>query len=213
MPQDKKKTRPRGRQVTRERLLEALGRLLARDGFQSVGVNAVSREADVDKVLIYRYFGGMSGLLAAYGDKGDLWPDLEELTAGDPAGFARLPARDKACLLARNLLAGLRSRPATQEVLAWELVEHNELTSSVALARERTAREALDLFRPAVGEAPLDADLEAAQAVVLAAVSCLTAHARRNPAYAGLPLEDEPGWERLRRALDGMLLGLLSFGE
>ncbi|MFU8830406.1 MAG: hypothetical protein ACNA8P_13365 [Phycisphaerales bacterium] len=35
-------------------MIRAVGTLLARDGFQGMGVNAVAREAGVDKVLIAR---------------------------------------------------------------------------------------------------------------------------------------------------------------
>ncbi len=202
----------KGRQATGQELLAALDRLLVREGFGAVGVNAVAREAGVDKVLIYRYFGGLPELLTAYGRRSDLWPDLEELAAGDPAGFARLPARDKACLLARNLVEGLRARPATREILVWELVERNVLTRELAAVRERTAREALDLLRPSPGEAALDVDVEAALAVLSSSASYLAAVSRGQGVYAGVEISEEAGWERIRRAMDGMLLGLMSFG-
>lgn len=40
--------RPRDRAATEERILAALGLVLARDGFATIGVNAVAREAGVD---------------------------------------------------------------------------------------------------------------------------------------------------------------------
>jgi AcrR family transcriptional regulator len=52
-------------------LVRAVGTLLARDGFTALGVNAVAKEASVDKVLIYRYFGGMPELLGAFGRSAD----------------------------------------------------------------------------------------------------------------------------------------------
>ena len=48
--------------ITRRRLISAVGSLLAREGFKGIGVNAVAREAGVDKKLIYRYFDGLPGL-------------------------------------------------------------------------------------------------------------------------------------------------------
>jgi AcrR family transcriptional regulator len=55
--------RPRDRAATEERILTAVGEVLARDGFAAIGVNAIARQAGVDKVLIYRYFGGLPELL------------------------------------------------------------------------------------------------------------------------------------------------------
>ena len=70
----------RNKEETKDRIIDAAGRLLAEGGFRKLGVNAVAREAGVDKVLIYRYFGGMPELLRAFGVSGDFWPTFEELT-------------------------------------------------------------------------------------------------------------------------------------
>ena len=64
----------RDRESTRARLIAAVGTLLAREGFTGLGVNAVAREAGVDKVLIYRYFGGLPELIVAFGREGNFWP-------------------------------------------------------------------------------------------------------------------------------------------
>jgi len=60
----------RDRQATEKKILRAVGRILAEKGFQNFGINAVARQARVDKVLIYRYFGGMPELLRAYAEAG-----------------------------------------------------------------------------------------------------------------------------------------------
>ena len=57
--------RERNRDETSARLLAAVGEVLARDGFAALGVNAVAKQAGVDKVLIYRYFGGLPELIQA----------------------------------------------------------------------------------------------------------------------------------------------------
>ena len=71
------------REQTRARILQAVGRLLAESGFRELGVNAIAREAGVDKVLIYRYFGGMPELLRTFAEEGDFWPQLSELAGED----------------------------------------------------------------------------------------------------------------------------------
>jgi AcrR family transcriptional regulator len=70
-------------------LLSAVCSLLARKGFKAIGVNSVAREAGVDKVLIYRYFSGLPGLISAYGKEGDFWPLPLELAGGDLHGFGK----------------------------------------------------------------------------------------------------------------------------
>lgn len=49
--------------VTIQRLKEAVRAIVAEEGVEALGVNAVAERAGVSKVLIYRYFGSFDGLL------------------------------------------------------------------------------------------------------------------------------------------------------
>jgi AcrR family transcriptional regulator len=69
----------RDRNATEARLIGAVEDLIVQQGFGAIGINAVARQAGADKVLIYRYFGGLSGLLAAYAEEGDFWWTVEDL--------------------------------------------------------------------------------------------------------------------------------------
>ena len=40
--------------------------MIAENGFEAIGVNAIANKSGVSKILIYRYFGSVEGLLAAY---------------------------------------------------------------------------------------------------------------------------------------------------
>jgi AcrR family transcriptional regulator len=69
----------RNRQETSNRIVESAIELIERDGFAGWGVNAVARTAGVDKVLLYRYFESLDGLLHAIVDQTLFWPDPESL--------------------------------------------------------------------------------------------------------------------------------------
>ena len=66
----------RNRGETEKRILEAVGRIVESDGFEKVGINAVANEAGVSKMLIYRYFSSIDGLLAAYIKQNDYWLNI-----------------------------------------------------------------------------------------------------------------------------------------
>ena len=140
--------KPRDREATRTRLIEAVGSLLAREGFKGVGVNAVAREAGVDKVLIYRYFGGLPELITAFGREGNFWPSIKELAGGDVEAYSRLPVIEQLSQLSRNFMNAIRTRPMTQEILAWEMIERNELTAELETIRENTMMNFFDMFFP-----------------------------------------------------------------
>ena len=196
----------RDREATERHILEATGRVLARDGFRGLGVNAVAREARVDKVLLYRYFGGLAGLLETYARSADFWPAEEELV---PAGPGADPAAMAAAMLA-GLVRGLRRRPATQDVLAWELVEPNPLAERTAEARERAG---LRLMERLPGELAPGVDLPAVAAILSAGLTYLVLRSRTAPAWLGVPLGDVRGWRRLERAARAVIHALLPGGS
>jgi AcrR family transcriptional regulator len=110
--------RERNRAETTARILAAVGEVLARDGFGALGVNAVAKHAGVDKVLIYRYFGGMSELLKAWGESGRFWPALDDLIGDDRATFFALPLAERYARFFEHFIDGLRARPLTLEIMA-----------------------------------------------------------------------------------------------
>jgi AcrR family transcriptional regulator len=202
-----RETKPRDREATRARLIEAVGTLLARDGFKGLGVNAVAREAGVDKVLIYRYFGGLSELIVAFGREGNFWPSIKELAGGDVEAYSRLPVTDQLSQLSRNFMNAIRTRPITQEILAWEMVERNELTAELETIRENTMMNFFDMFFPSTDTGP---DIAAMGAIIGAGVSYLVSRARQISIYNGVNLNTETGWLRLEQAMDTMIRGLFA---
>jgi AcrR family transcriptional regulator len=195
----------RDREATRARLVTAVGTLLAREGFKRLGVNAVAREAGVDKVLIYRYFGGLPELMAAFGREGNFWPSIKELAGGDIDAYGRLPAAEQLSRLSKNFIRAIRSRPLTQEILAWEMVERNELTAELEAIRENTMINFFEMFFPPSDEGP---DIAAAGAIIGAGISYLATRARQISVYNGVELQSELGWQRLERALNTIIRGM-----
>jgi AcrR family transcriptional regulator len=207
-PNGAPRRRVRDREATRRRILDAAMRLLARDGFAALGVNAVGREAGVDKMLIYRYFGGLPELVAAAASRAEFWPPPGE--AGDASRAADAAEWGKAELLA--LYRGLRERPMTQEVLRWELVERNELTERLAELRERMGLEALARagVDPALAEA---IDLPAISALLSAGLIYLVLRAKTATAFNGVPLRSRAGAERIERAAATAVEALLDLAR
>ncbi len=200
-------TAARNREATRARLIQAVGTLLAREGFTGLGVNAVAREAGVDKVLIYRYFGGLSELIVAFGREGNFWPSIKELADGDVEAYSRLPVSEQLSRLSRNFIQAIRQRPITQEILAWEMVERNDLTVELETIRENTMMNFFDMFFPSIDKGP---DIAALGAIIGAGISYLVSRGRQISIYNGVDLQSEEGWKRLEDAIDTMIQGLFA---
>jgi AcrR family transcriptional regulator len=193
----------RDREATEERILQAVGRVLARHGFADLGVNTIAREAGVDKVLIYRYFGGLPELLAAFARRAEFWPTETELAPGDRATTASEGEADRSIAVLKGLLRGLRQRSLAQEVLRWELAASNELTEKLAAVREEQGLRMLGRITPDPVRDGLD--LPAAAAILTAGITYLVLRSKSAPAWLGVSLRDEEGWERIERALETII--------
>ncbi len=202
----------RDREATETKLVAAVEKVIARDGFGAVGVNAVARTAGVDKVLIYRYFGGLEGLLAVYAEKGEFWSRPEDILA-EPLPKRR--DRDGLSLalavVFERYVAFLRSHPVALEVIAWEMSERNALT--VALEAVRTTRGFAVMralaTRYGVDEAALMPEIAPMFALLGAAANYLAARGRRLPRFNGVDLQSDEGWTQLHRAARQMIAGVV----
>lgn len=188
----------RDREQTRQSLILAVGRVLARNGFLGLGVNAIARAAAVDKVLIYRYFDGLPNLLRAYGESGDFWPSVEEVLGPDEAALRALPLPDRTAVVVISLLDALRKRPQTIEILAWEAVQQNALTDSLAAIREQWSREVITRMLP--DSVRDEDDLLALASLLVGGFQYLLIRSRNTRVYGGIALDTEEGWRRIRNA-------------
>jgi AcrR family transcriptional regulator len=193
----------RDKEYTKARILAAVGKLLAESGFRQLGINAIAQEAGVDKVLIYRYFGSLSGLLQAFGQEGNYWPSVEDLVAGVSAK-AEDSRADWATQLLMQLLYELQQRPTTQEILRWEILEGNELTQELAIARNRVATESLRLLADKFGLSKHQ-DLSAISAILIAGVVYLVLRAKANPTFLGIDFSSPHGWQRIEQAATSII--------
>ena len=125
----------RDRDVTEQRMLKAVGEMIRRDGFEKLGVNAVAAHCGVSKILIYRYFGSLDGLLAAYIRQHDFWINFPL----DIPGRAHLPEFLKKTF--RTMIGRLHGDPTLRRLYRWELSSKNELVAALRRQREQAGLE------------------------------------------------------------------------
>jgi AcrR family transcriptional regulator len=198
----------RDREATKERLLEAAVEVLSTKGFDSLGVNAVAERAGVSKVLIYRYFGSLEGLLEEVGRRLDPASigAMEKLVERRLREGASVPEVLEESLF--ELQARLEKDPLTQALLVWELSTENELTRSFARVREEAGERLNRVIRRHLPKES-DIDLEAVIAILSGGMYYLGLRRRFVSSYNEVPLNKDEGWKRLARAGRTMLEGLL----
>jgi AcrR family transcriptional regulator len=203
--------RQRDRAATEERILAAVGEVLARDGFGALGINAIAREAAVDKVLIYRYFGGLPELLRSWGASGRFWPTVQEILGDDAQAMLALPLPERYALFFERFIDALRRRPLTLEILAAEVVDRNELTAILEAEREQWGFQAEALFGGEDFErAP---QLRGITLLLVAGVQYLLVRSRKIRVFGGIDLHSDEGWATLKAAVAAMARQLLGAAQ
>jgi AcrR family transcriptional regulator len=185
---------------TKAALIEAVGEVLAKRGFRGLGVSAVALQAKVAKPLIYRYFGGLSDLLTAYGSSHDFWPSTDELFATDLSADGSLAYGDYIAGVMVRFVKALRKRPLTRAVLAWGLIESNELTRHLDGVLAQRGRAAVAQLRNRVNP-PEGVDVAAQNAILLAGVFFLTIRGGVTGEFSGISLKTAEDWRRVEAAL------------
>ncbi len=197
----------RNRAGTEERILGAVGEVLARDGFAALGINSIAKQAGVDKVLIYRYFGGLPELLQTWGASGRFWPRVQDLLGSQPQALMALPVAQRYTRFFEHFIDDLRARPLTLEILAAELNQHNELSAILETEREAWGAEATRVL----GGATLQATpaMRGLTLLLVAGVQYLLLRARHTRVFGGIDIQADAGWHELKAAIRVLALQLL----
>ncbi|MBT8422537.1 MAG: TetR/AcrR family transcriptional regulator [Gammaproteobacteria bacterium] len=191
----------RDRQTTEENIVRAFEAVMLREGVEGLGVNAVAQEAGVNKVLIYRYFGGLPGLARHWVSNSTFWPTALELIGNDEVAFARLPVRQRIRTVLVNYIDAIRARPQTVEMLAAELMSPSEITRAFADALVRPGQSVADFIRLEDAETDLTEQVWNLIYIVNGLASYLAIRERNNPTYLGMDLNDDDSWDYLRNTV------------
>lgn len=191
----------RDRAATERRIFEAARALLAEGGFQAFGVNAVARRAGCDKQLIYRYYGGLEGLIDAIGEDLSGW--VTKHVPEDQGGRFLLTYGDLMERLVELYAEALRADPLMRRILVWELSESSPHIARMAEARAKGIAQWIERMRGSLMP-PKGADAPALNAAIIAATQQLVLAAESSGTFAGLPLKSAKDWTRAIAAVARM---------
>ena len=186
----------RNRAKTTQRILDAFEEVLAERGLHHVGVNRVAERAGVSKVLIYRYFGGLEGLVEHYTKQGTLFPTftpavLAQLRPADNSELGRVWYRQIV-----QIFRQFRTSQAARELLKSNTISNDSLADAASKALDdETLRLITQL---SYIESPHS---KAISAIAVAAMSYMTLMADNNRTMVGIDLRSDAGWEEIEQAL------------
>jgi AcrR family transcriptional regulator len=187
----------RDRRATEKRLIDTIGTMISESGFEKIGVNAVAARSGVSKILLYRYFGSIEGLMAAYIRQHDFWLNFPR----------RLPRRNRlpefVKAMFRAQIAQLRANPTLRRLYRWELSSQNEMTAKLRKQREQAGMRLINRVSLLTGA---DKSRVAAFAMLVTASTTYLAMLEEFcPVYNGIRLDEDAGWEQIAQAIDAIV--------
>jgi AcrR family transcriptional regulator len=195
----------RDRSATSARILRAATELLAESGFQNFGVNAVARRAGCDKQLIYRYYGGMDGLVDAIGGELAHWIE-QKMPVGGSGGFM-LTYGDLVEHVMMLFMQALRDDPLTRKIIAWEVSDNSPQVRRLSEARARALGLWIEKIRGGMPP-PKGIDHLALNALLLAAVQHVVLAGEMAGRVGGLELASAKDWDRMMQAVKRLVRGV-----
>ena len=184
----------RDREATEKRLLSTIGRMIAEDGFEKIGINAVAAQAEVSKILIYRYFGSVEGLMIAYIRQHDFWINFP----------LEIPEREQLPSFVKRMFQGqieqLRNNPTLKRLYRWELSCNNEMIAKLREQREKIGSSLVEKISELTGYPKKEIAVMAS--VLTASITYLVMLEEFCPVYNGIPLNNDSGWEQINEGIE-----------
>ncbi|QJW90453.1 TetR/AcrR family transcriptional regulator [Spirosoma taeanense] len=198
----------RDRPQTEQRLISAVGQIITEEGFDQLGINRIASRAGVNKILIYRYFGGLEGLLKAYFDRN---PPIVSSAPPDINQLKDLPLDvlfDTCCEYTLAEFRLLRQNVNAQEFLKASLFRTSDTPQhSVAAEREAQFTKLIDELAQVIG-----AEYGVAfAAIVASSMTLLTFQSQQHKTVFGLDLSTDEGWTNIEMALRHIYRGAYLF--
>lgn len=191
------KRKERDRDNTEERLIGAIGELIAEVGFENLGINQVAKHAGFSKNLIYRYFDSLDGLIYAYMKKHDFWLNtpLEQPDISDIKGYLKA--------FYRREIAEYRGNIVLKRLKRWELSSDKDFVVEIRAQREKNGVQFMEMMS---GFAKIDKEqLQAVSTLMDAGISYLAIFEDNCRMYNGIDIQSDKGWEQIIKGIDTLI--------
>ena len=194
----------RNKENTKQKLINAVGKVIQEKGYSGLKIAKIAAAAQVDKKLIYAYFGGVSNLIETYIKRKDYWStmfgDHVELFLKDNPTLGK----EQVIEILGSLFEQFYDSRELQKLILWEISECTPTLRELANKREVIGHE---LFKLTDADfTGTDIDLRAIIALQIAGIYYLTLHAKTNGrTFCEIDINDKCGKERIQKAIQYLI--------
>ena len=182
------------RERTEKKILDAVGSIIAGDGFEGIGINAVAQQAGVSKMLIYRYFGGLEELIAQFIMQKDYWANTGSVIINPQS------VEDSIKNMFRKQIEQLRNDVTLRRLCRWELSCNNTSIEQLRDKREENGCSLIKLVSTLTG-CP-NTEVASLASILSAAISYLALIEDQCLSYNGISLQTDKGWNEIMKGVE-----------
>ena len=184
----------KSREQTESKILEAVASIVESDGFEKLGINTIALKANVSKMLIYRYFGGLEELVARFIVQKDYWANTATLILNPHS------VGDSIKSMFRNQIEQLRNDVTLRRLCRWELSCHNASIDRLRDKREENGCNLIKVVSRLTG--CFNSEVASLASILSASISYLALIEDQCPTYNGIALQTDKGWEQIAQGVD-----------
>jgi len=188
------------KEQTKRKLILAVGEVIRTEGFSHLRISTIARKAEVDRKLIYRYFGRLDNLIEAYIVENDYWMvfsgQMKEMIS--QSNFTS--SEQLIISVLQNQFKFFYSEKDMQRIILWELSTGNPLMRSIHNARESLGQKFFELTDTHFGGSSVN--FRAIAALLVGGIYYTVLHTRFNgDNFADLSINSEEGQQEIIKAL------------
>ncbi|WP_080240194.1 TetR/AcrR family transcriptional regulator [Spirosoma rigui] len=194
----------RDRTQTEQRLIDAVGQEITENGFDKLGINRISNRAGVNKVLIYRYFGDLNGLIKEYYKRTHPIIPLPDIDLQELKDAPLDEYFDRMYDQFTREFRRLRANTDAKEFIKSALTSPNWNQNPAAGNTEVKLQEKIDTLSEIVQEK----NGRPMAAIMISAMTVLTLMSHQKRTLFGIDLASEEGWQQIEDALSTLNYGI-----
>ena len=186
---------------TKRKLILAVGEVIKGEGFQNLKISKISKYANVDRKLIYRYFGNLDYLVEAYILENDYWMVFADKMKQMLIDKEFTDSEQLITEILKNQFKFFGSQTEMQRLILWELSVNSPLMRSIHNTRESMGQEFLELADPHFAGGKVN--FRAIAALLVGGIYYTILHTVYNGGtFAGIDLNSQNGKDDVLKAIE-----------
>ena len=191
----------RDKEKTKQKLLNAVGKIIKTKGYPSLMVSKIAAEAGCDKKLIYEYFGTTENLIEQYVKSQDYWSNISDAEIKPQINDGGKEISKHTLL---KQFENFRDNKELQKIIIWELSESKPFLKKLNEQREELAEKIFNSSDAHFGEQA--ENYRAITALLAGGIYYLNLFTGYNGThFCGIDLKSEQGIKAIENAIETIL--------